>query len=73
MSEMLSREVPSWRQHEKRLAKEMRDLKSGRRRLFYRKQDVTAEQIVAKSWELHCLRQLIAMGEGRRLTRRYLG
>lgn len=66
MSDMLSREVPSWREHVKRLAKEMRDQKSGRTRLFYRKQDVTAEQIVAKSWELHCLHQLIAMGEGRR-------
>jgi hypothetical protein len=73
MSNMLSRQVPSWREYEKQLAKEMRDLKAGRKRLFRRKQDVTAEQIVAKSWELHCLRQLIAMGEGRKLTRRYLG
>lgn len=73
MSPILTRQLPGWREHEKRLVKEMRDLKTGRRRLFRDKQDVTAEQIIAKSWELHCLRQLIAMGERRRLTRRYLG
>lgn len=73
VSRILSDRVPGWREHEKRLAKEMRELKSGRRRLFHKRHDVTAEQIVAKSWELHCLRQLIALGEGRKLTRRYLG
>ena len=70
---MLTRQLPGWRDHEKRLAKELRDLKAGRRRLFLKRVDVTAEQIVAKSWELHCLRQLIIIGEGRRPTRRYLG
>lgn len=58
VSRILAERVPGWREHEKRLAKEMRDLKCGRKRLFHRKQDVTAEQIVLKSWELHCLRQL---------------
>jgi len=69
---MLARQLPGWREHKRQLAQEMRDLKSGRRRLFLKKQDVTAEQIVAKSWELHCLRQLIMIAEGRRPPRRYL-
>jgi hypothetical protein len=69
----LSRQLPGWREHEKRLKADIRALKQGRRRLFRSRTDVTAEQLVAKSWELHCLRQLIMLAEGRRPPRRYLG
>jgi hypothetical protein len=69
----LARQLPGWREHEKDLARDLRELRAGRKRLQWRRQDVTAEQIVAKSWQLHCLRQCIMIAEGRRPPRRYLG
>ncbi|MBJ7408886.1 MAG: hypothetical protein JHD15_00755 [Phenylobacterium sp.] len=73
ISHILTDQLPGWRLHRDRLVRELRELRSARRRLFSQKVDVTAEQIVAKSWELHNLRQLIMIAQGRTPPRRYLG
>jgi hypothetical protein len=63
---ILSRQLPSWREHADRLRSEIEELIAGRRRIIWDDgEDITREVMFNKEWELHCLRQLIEIAEER--------